>query len=238
MTKDFDPIQYGKSIGYTEREMRCVPDGLIAHGCGNPTAMAELKEGDTVLDLGSGGGLDVFLAANRVGTSGRIIGIDKSAELVATATENATNGNYTNVLFKVGQMERLPLESEAVDVAISNCVINHATDKLLVFQELFRCLKPGGRIMVTDLVVEGPFSLAVLDDEVWGMWLSHASGKREYLEAIQVAGFEDVVVVAETKFPMAEADERLRGKITSIAVKAYKAVPTDKADQDRTSTPM
>ena len=222
MTKSDDPIQHAKSIGYTEEEMRCVPDGLVAHGCGNPTALAELKVGETVLDLGSGGGLDAFLAARRVGSGGRIIGIDRSAEMVATATKHAAKGKHTNVVFKVGQIERLPLESESVDVVVSNCVINYAADRLLVFQELFRCLKPGGRIMVTDLVAEGPFSELALNDEVWGEWLSHASGKREYLGTIQVAGFEDITVVDETPFPMAEANEQLRGKIMSIAVKASK----------------
>lgn len=142
--------------------------------------------------------------------------------MVAAAADNAAKGNYTNVLFKVGQMDRLPLASELADVAISNCVINHAADKSAAFRELFRCLKAHGRMMVTDLVAEGPFVQAALDDKVWGEWLAHASGKREYLEAIQAAGFTDVAVVGETQFPMAEADDRLRGKIASIAVRAYK----------------
>jgi arsenite methyltransferase len=237
MTKSNDPIKHAMSIGYTQAEMGCVPEGLVAHGCGNPTALTELKEGETVLDLGSGGGLDAFLAAGRVGSTGRVIGIDKSAEMVATATENAARGNYSNVLFKVGLMEQLPLASESVDLAISNCVINHATDKLAVFRELFRCLKSGGRIMITDLVAEGPFSQAALDDEIWGEWLSHASGTQEYVDAIQAAGFENVSVVAKVRFPMAEADERLRGRITSIAVKACKGAAADKADQDRATSP-
>jgi arsenite methyltransferase len=224
MAKNDDPVQHAKSIGYTEEEMRSVPEGLATHGCGNPTALAELQEEETVLDLGSGGGLDAFLAARRVGSKGRVIGIDKSAEMVARATKYAAKGNYTNVVFQVGQMERLPLESESVDVAISNCVINHAADKSLVFKELFRCLQSPGRMMVTDLVAEGPFSQAALDDTVWGEWLTHASGKREYLEAIRTAGFEEIAVAAESQFPMAEADERLRGKITSIAVRAYKGL--------------
>lgn len=224
MTKDFDPIQHAKSIGYSEEEMRCVPEKLVAHGCGNPTALAELKEGETILDLGSGGGLDAFLAARRVGSRGKVIGIDKSAEMVATANSKAAEGKYVNVMFKVGPMDRLPLAGESVDVVISNCVINHAAGKLAVFRELFRCLRSPGRMIVTDLMAEGPFSQAALTDKIWGEWLTHALGKREYLKAIQAAGFKDVSVVAETQFPMAEADERLRGKITSIAVRAYKGL--------------
>jgi arsenite methyltransferase len=222
MTIAFNPVQHAKSIGYTEGDMQSVPEGLIAHGCGNPIGLADLKEGETVLDVGSGGGLDSFLAARRVGPQGKVIGVDKSAEMVATSTANAIRGSYTNVMFKVGSMDHLPVESESVDVAISNCVINHAADKVTVFQELFRCLRPNGRMIVTDLMAESEFSPAALHDDVWGEWLTHASGKRIYLEAIRRAGFKDVVVVTETTFPMAEADERLREKIVSITVKAYK----------------
>ena len=201
-----------------------MPEGLVCRGCGNPVTLADLKEGETVLDLGSGGGLDVFLAAQRVGPGGKVIGVDASAEMVAKANENAAKSRCHNVMFKVGPMEQLPLEDRSVDVVISNCVINHATDKFTVFRELFRCLGPSGRMMVTDLMAEGPFTEATLADEVWGEWLARASGKRDYLEAIRRAGFTDVVVVAESVFPMAEADERLRGKIVSIAVKAYKGL--------------
>lgn len=222
MTTAFDPIQYAKSIGYAEEEMQSVPEGLVAHGCGNPIGLADLKGGETVLDVGSGGGLDAFLAARRVGSKGKVIGVDKSDEMVATATANAARGHYTNVVFKTGPMEHLPLESQSVDVAISNCVINHAEDKVAVFKETLRCLKPHGRIIITDLTAEGPFNEAAMADEVWGEWLAHASDKATYLEAICNAGFKDVAVVAETTFPMAEADERLRGRIVSIAVKAYK----------------
>ena len=145
MSDTVDPVQYAKSLGYSEEELRGVPEGLVCHGCGNPVALAELQEGEIVLDLGSGGGLDVFLAAKRVGPTGRVIGVDSSAEVVAKAAEAASKGGYTNVVFKVGQMEQLPLEEESVDVVISNCVINHAADKLAVFREVFRCLRPGGK---------------------------------------------------------------------------------------------
>ena len=222
MSDNFDPIQYGKSLGYSEEELRGVPEGLVCHGCGNPVAMAELHEGETVLDLGCGGGLDAFLGANRVGPTGRMIGVDSSAEVVAKAAEAASKGGYANIVFKVGQMEHLPLEDQSIDVVISNCVINYAADKLAVFREVLRCLRPGGRLVLTDLVADGEFSQAALKDEVWGQWLGVALGKQEYLFSIEKAGFGNPTVVRETTFPVAEQDERLRGKIVSIAVKAHK----------------
>jgi arsenite methyltransferase len=217
-----DPNQYAKSLGYLDEELRGVPEGLACHGCGNPVALAELPKGAIVLDLGSGGGLDVFLAAQRVGATGRVIGVDSSADMVAKATAAAAKNGYTNVEFKVGRMEDLPLEDESLDVVISNCVINHASDKLAVFKELVRCLRPGGKLTVTDLVTEGEFSQAALEDDVWGDWLRVATGKEAYLSSIREAGFGIVLLVTETIFPMAEQDERLKGKIVSIAFEAYK----------------
>ena len=222
MSDTFDANEYAKSLGYSEEELRGLPEGLVCHGCGNPVALAELPEGATVLDLGSGGGLDVFLAAQRVGTTGRVIGVDSSADMVAKATAAASKSGYTNVEFKVGRMEHLPLEDESIDVVISNCVINHAGNKLAVFKEVIRCLRPGGKLVVTDLVTEGEFSQAALDDDVWGEWLRVATGKEAYLSSIREAGFKNLKLVRETTFPMAEQDERLRGRIVSIAVEAYK----------------
>ena len=222
MSDTFGPNEYAKSLGYSDVELRGLPEGLVCHGCGNPVALAELPEGATVLDLGSGGGLDVFLAAQRVGTTGRVIGVDSSAEMVAKATAAASQSGYTNVVFKVGRMEDLPLEDESIDVVISNCVINHARDKLAVFKEVIRCLRPGGKLIVTDLVTEGEFSQAALDDDVWGEWLRVATGKEAYLSSIREAGFQNLKLVRETTFPMAEQDERLRGRIVSIGVEASK----------------
>jgi arsenite methyltransferase len=216
-----DPHQHAKSLGYSDEELRDVPEGVVCHGCGNPIDLADLKDGETVLDLGSGGGLDAFVAARLVGRQGHVIGVDSSAEVVAKATESA-KGRYENVVFQVGPMDRLPLADGSVDVVISNCVINHAADKVAVFRELCRCLRPNGRMVVTDLMAEGEFSQAALHDEVWGEWLAHASGQADYLEAIRRGGFKNVVVVSQTTFPMAEADERLQGRIVSIAVKANK----------------
>ena len=134
----------------------------------------------------------------------------------------ASQNGYTNVEFNIGSMEQLPLENACADVVISNCVINHAADKAIVFREVFRCLKPHGRMIVTDLMAEGPFSEAAMQDQVWGEWLAHASGKEDYLNAIEYAGFRRIIVVSQTTFPMAEGDERLRGGIANLAVKAWK----------------
>jgi SAM-dependent methyltransferase len=216
------PLDWAKSLGYSEEEMKSVPQGVACRGCGNPTAMAELKAGEIVLDLGCGSGLDAFLAARNVGPTGRVIGIDASADVVNTARKHAATGDYQNVEFRVGVMTALPAEDQSVDVVISNCVINYSADISATFREIFRCLKPAGRILIADLVTQGEFSQDALEDPLWGEWLAGAVGKQVYLSAIDEAGFRNASVVAESLFPMAEKDDRLRGKILSIQVKASK----------------
>ena len=151
-----DLAEQAKSMGYSEQEIRSVPEGAVMGlGCGNPTALAELKEGETVLDLGSGGGLDVFLAARKVGEKGKVIGVDMTPEMLEKARENAKKGNHKNVEFRVGEIENLRVEDDSIDVVISNCVINLSPDKLATYKEAFGILKPNGRILISDLVTEG-----------------------------------------------------------------------------------
>jgi SAM-dependent methyltransferase len=220
-----ESARYAASIGYSARELESVPEGaVVTHGCGNPTALAELTEGETVLDLGCGGGLDAFLASQKVGPKGRVIGVDMTAEMVERAKANAKAGNYANIDLKLGEIDRLPLPDSSVDVVISNCVINHAPDKLAVFKEAYRVLKPNGRIYVSDLVTAGKLSEETVRDadKLWAEWLAVASDRREYLNAIKAAGFRELTVMTEGTFPKAEADAGLRRKIINIQVKGSK----------------
>jgi SAM-dependent methyltransferase len=192
------------NIGYTEAEMASVPDGAnLGLGCGNPTALASLREGEVVLDLGSGAGFDCFLAADSVGDKGRIIGVDMTPEMIDKARENAAKGDYSNVEFRLGEIENIPAADASVDVIISNCVINLAPDKNRVFREAFRVLKPGGRVMVSDIVL-GEELPEVVKESI-GAYVGCISGamlKTEYLKAINAAGFSEVRIIEESSFPI------------------------------------
>ena len=215
------PAEQAKSLGYSEVELSVVPSGAImGMGCGNPTAFAELRPGETVLDVGCGGGLDAFLAANTVGETGQVLGVDSTPQMVEKARENALGCGYGNVRFEQGQVEHLPLGDACVDVVISNCVLNHCPDKLVALKEILRVLRPGGRMHITDLVTTGKFPREAYDDPIWGAWLTMASGKHEYLDAVQKAGFRDIKVQSHGSFAMAEADPRLAGRIENISVSA------------------
>jgi ubiquinone/menaquinone biosynthesis C-methylase UbiE len=192
-------------------------------GCGNPTALAELKEGETVLDLGCGGGLDVFLAARKVGQKGTVIGVDMTPEMIAKAEENATRGGYKNVEFRLGEIEQLPLEDDSVDVIISNCVINLSPDKLRTFKEAYRVLRHNGRILISDLVTQGELPEEVRQSfDAWACCIAGALERQEYLSTIESAGFRDVTIVAQHQYGEPGLDDRLSGKIISVQVKAYK----------------
>src|SRR4030043_1553023 len=145
-----------KAVGYSGEDLERIPEeSVMGLGCGSPTAIADLKTGEVVLDLGSGAGVDVFLAANKVGPTGRVLGIDMTEEMVDRATRIARDHGYHNVEFRLGEIERLPVEDNSVDAVISNCVINLSPDKSAVFGEIYRSLKPGGRIIISDILRSG-----------------------------------------------------------------------------------
>lgn len=197
-------VTLGKTVGYAEEDLAAAPEGAnMGLGCGNPVALASLKEGETVLDLGAGGGFDCFLAARRVGERGKVIGVDMTPEMVEKARTNAEKGGYSNVEFRLGEIEHLPVADNSVDVIISNCVINLAPNKRKVFDEAFRVLKPGGRLMVSDIVLSRP-----LPDDIqrsikaYVACVSGAETQSEYLQTMREAGFADVEVVDEARFPV------------------------------------
>lgn len=187
-------------MGYSEDEMIGVPEGSnLGLGCGNPLAIASLKEGDVVLDLGSGAGFDSFLAAKKVGSRGKVFGVDMTDEMLIKAKENAKRGGFTNVEFKKGDIEDLPIEDNSIDVIISNCVINLAPDKEKVFKEAYRVLKNGGKMMVSDIVLIKPLPEEILNDkDLLVGCVSGAILKEEYLNLLKNAGFAEITVHKET----------------------------------------
>lgn len=186
-------------MGYSEDEMLGVPEGSnLGLGCGNPLAIASLEEGDVVLDLGSGAGFDSFLAAKKVGDSGKVFGVDMTDEMLEKAKENAKKGGFTNVEFRKGDIEDLPVEDNSIDVIISNCVINLAPDKEKVFREAYRVLKRGGRLMVSDVVLVKPLPEELLNDK--DLLIGCVSGailKEDYLSLLEQAGFTDITIHKE-----------------------------------------
>ena len=210
----------GKKIGYAESDIAAVPEGAnLGLGCGNPIALASLKEGETVLDLGSGAGFDCFLAAGRVGPKGKVIGVDMTPEMIERAQANARKDGVDNVEFRLGDIEHLPVEDGSVDVIISNCVINLAPDKARVFKEAFRVLKPGGRLMVSDIVLTMPLPDVVKNSvAAYVGCVAGASLKEDYLGAMRQAGFESVTVQSEAPFPVdcVTTDPMLSGLAASL----------------------
>ncbi|MFX1296235.1 MAG: arsenite methyltransferase [Promethearchaeota archaeon] len=233
-----------KNLGYTEVELQDLPDDVtnISFGCGNPTAIAELKPGEVVLDLGSGGGIDVFLAAKKVGPTGKSIGLDMTPEMIERANANAKKMGLENVEFKLGEMENMPLTDNSVDVIISNCVINLSPDKSSVFQEIFRVLKPGGRMVVSDIVLNGSLPEFIKHDfEAWAGCVAGALQEEDYLQKIKNAKLinikieskrsakellytikQDPHIMKKIEETTSSTLDNILGRIVSIKVKAYK----------------
>lgn len=187
-------------MGYSQDEISNTPMGSnLGLGCGNPLAIASLKEGEVVLDLGSGAGFDAFLASPKVGRTGKVIGVDMTDEMLLKARENAKKGNYTNVEFRKGDIEDLPVDDNSVDAIISNCVINLAPDKEKVFKEAYRVLKRGGRLMISDVVLTKPLPEELKNDkELLVGCVSGAILKQEYLDLLKKAGFSSIRIHKET----------------------------------------
>jgi arsenite methyltransferase len=196
------PSAYAKKIGYKNKDMISVPEGAnLGLGCGNPTAIDTLKTGEWVLDLGSGAGFDAFLAAKAVGETGKVFGVDMTPEMVEKANENIRKGDYANVEFKLGEIEDLPIESNTINAVISNCVINLSPDKVQVFKEAYRVLKTGGRLMVSDIVLEQPLPDSVRENlTVYVGCISGAILQESYLGAMEKAGFKDIRIVASAEW--------------------------------------
>ena len=210
-----DTQEIFRSIGYSDAELSVVPEANLGLGCGNPTALGELKEGEVVLDLGSGAGFDSFLAAKKVGASGKVIGVDMTEEMVNKAVALATKYGYGNVEFRLGDIENLPVESGSIDAVISNCVINLAPDKVKVFSEAYRVLKRGGRMYISDIVLLKELSdKQKSDGELLCGCVAGALLKDDYIHEIEKAGFE-VKVLGED----AEISER---QYNGIALESLK----------------
>ncbi|MBI1799221.1 MAG: arsenite methyltransferase [Candidatus Eisenbacteria bacterium] len=218
-------------IGYTADQAAAIPEGAnLGLGCGNPLAWAHLRPGETVLDLGSGAGVDCFLASREVGREGRVIGVDMTAAMIDRARTNAAKGDWSNVEFRLGEIEHLPVADGTVDAIISNCVVNLSPDKAQVFREAHRALRPGGRMVVSDLVWLRPLPEVLRHDvDLYVGCVAGASLKEDYLALIRAAGFRDVEVVHEGTYavgvdalppdsPLREAFE----VVASIKVKASK----------------
>ncbi len=195
---------------YDNNEIADLPDSVtdISLGCGNPTAIANLKPGETVLDLGSGGGIDCFLAAKAVGPSGHVIGVDMTDNMLELANKNKEKMGVTNVEFRKGEIENLPVEDNRIDVIISNCVINLSPDKDAVFQEAFRVLKPGARFTVSDMVTEGEFPEQLRQNiNAWSGCITGALDQNVYLEKLRQVGFSEVMIESRNSYGLEDLDQ-------------------------------
>jgi SAM-dependent methyltransferase len=219
-------MQSTETIGYDSNELASIPQSsILGVGCGNPTKFAHIKKGDVVVDLGSGAGIDVFLAANIVKESGKVIGIDMTDKMLEKAKDNAEKYNYKNVEFRQGDIEkRIPVEDNSADVVISNCVINLTSNKANTFKEIYRALKPNGvgKMVISDLVTSKELDEHSVNDDDWCSCIDGALTKENYLNSIREAGFTNVEVLDEKPYiEMGNGEEGIR-KISSLVVKAIK----------------
>ena len=215
-------IDATKLLGYNQKDLESIPqESILGVGCGAPINHASLKEGEIVVDLGSGAGIDVFLAAKKVLDSGKVIGIDMTDEMLEKASENALNGNYTNVEFKKGDIEEnIPLDPNSVDAVISNCVINLTTDKTNAFIEVFRILRKNGRMVISDLITDFELPPGGINSDQWCECIDGALTKENYLSCIRAAGFETIEVLEERSYM---EGAKINGrKISSLVIKAIK----------------
>jgi SAM-dependent methyltransferase len=220
-----------EQIGYTAEQKAAVPEGSnLGLGCGSPLAYAKAQSGETVLDLGSGAGIDCFLAAREVGPNGHVIGVDMTPAMIERARANAARGEWANVEFRLGEIEHLPVADATVDLVISNCVVNLSPDKPQTFREALRVLKPGGRMLVSDLVLTRPLPPELANDvELYVGCVAGASPREDYLRAIREAGFTDVEVVGEGRYdvgvetlPSDSPQRDAFAAVTSVKVRARK----------------
>jgi SAM-dependent methyltransferase len=212
--------------GYSEEELSSLPESAktVAAGCGNPTALAELKQGETVLDLGSGGGIDCFLAAERVGPAGKVIGVDMTPEMIDVARANARKAKVKNTEFRLGEIEHLPVADESVDAIISNCVINLSPEKEQVFKEAYRVLKKGGRILVSDMMASGLPEEVKKNLSLWASCIGGAVDLDEYLNKIKSAGFKEVDVVNKEEYSRDFIKDALESAMMSSSEEGQKAI--------------
>jgi arsenite methyltransferase len=221
------PTQAAAVVGYDTSELESVPQAsVLGVGCGAPVKFAELQEGETVVDLGSGAGIDVFLSSKQVGARGRVIGVDMTDEMLERARRNAKEGGYTNVEFRKGDIEkRIPIDENSADVVISNCVINLTVNKVDAFKEVYRILKSGGgRMVISDLVTDSEIMPSDANAEKWSSCIDGALTKEHYLDNIKKAGFQNIEVLSETLYMEDGGTKQVdsRRKISSVVIKAVK----------------
>ncbi len=221
-----------RAVGYSDQQMADVPEGAnLGLGCGNPVSLAALEKGQTVLDLGAGAGFDCFLAARAVGPEGHVIGVDMTAEMLDKARRNAAAGGYANVEFRLGEIEHLPVADSAVDVVISNCVINLSPDKRRVFAEALRVLRPGGRLMIADIVLLKPLPDTLLASvAAYVGCVAGATLRDDYLAMLRAAGFEDVAIQKATTFA---ENLPLHDPLVQSILKEARLTPEEAADAGR-----